>query len=190
MEIRRIFVKRGDCKLWAVCYPEDKVKGKWVDVFRKLLDLWNNTAYLQQFFISNIQYLVDPFWQGISINDAINKVLDEAYAFEFELRAIETKSPGYESVSLSGIFENFHKDLHLLKKNNLYHKKGKPDFTHPMIRIYALEFEGCYIITGGVIKLTAQLEKDVSDNEIKKLELVQQYLQSEGVFNLQELNNQ
>jgi hypothetical protein len=188
MEIRRIFVKKGDCRLWAVCYPDDKVNGKWVDVFKKLFDLWNNTAYLQQFFLSNIQYFADPFWQGMSVSDAIDKVLDEAYAFKFELRAIENRLAGYECTSLSEIFENFHKDLHLAKGKNPHHKKGRPDSDHPLLRIYALEFDGCYIVTGGTIKLTRQLEKDFADKEIMKMEQVRQYLKSEGIFNLQELD--
>jgi hypothetical protein len=189
MDINCIFEKKGDCKLWAVCYKEDQEKGKKpIDIFRKLFNQWNDTAYLQNFFRDNQPLLALPWWRGMSISNAIDKVLDEAYDFELELRGIDTKQAGFDHIKLSDIFENFHNDMYVLDGNNLYHKKGKPRFGDSMIRIYALEFDNGYIVTGGLIKLTHKLEQKVADEEIEKIDRVKQYLDSEGIFSRQGLD--
>jgi hypothetical protein len=182
MKIRRIFVKNRVSKLWAVCYPEDRVRTKWIDVFRKLMSCWNDTAYLQQFFINNKMALSDPFWMNISIDEAIDKVMDEAYDFDMELKNMDEGHPLYQNRSLSDIFKNFHSDMYVLDRGNLYHKKAKPNKAVPMTRIYALEFDDAYIITGGLIKLTEKLDKEVADEEKAKMDKVRQYLKSEGVI--------
>jgi hypothetical protein len=188
MKFKRIFVKKGDCKLWSACYQEDVVNGKDLDIFRKLFNQWNNTAYLMQFFIANEHLLSRPIWGGMQISDAVDKVLDEASDFEMELRNIDTNHPSFKDKNLSDIFENFHSDMYLSKSTNLFHKKAKPNSLTPMIRIYAYEFDNAFIMTGGLIKLTHQLEHEAANKEIEKFERVKQYLASEGYFSRNELD--
>ncbi len=61
--------------------------------------------------------------------------------------------------------------------------KGKPSGHPSWLRIYALKVgESTYIITGGAIKLTATMqEREQTLEELKKMELVRNYLLSEGV---------
>ena len=82
------------CKLWSVCYDENRKKRNYVDIFTILFDLWNDTSYLQKFFEENEQDLANPFWNNISIDQAIDKVLDESADFEDELQGIELNLEG------------------------------------------------------------------------------------------------
>ena len=87
MKIVPIFegvIKAEECNLWAVIYPEHGEDAS--NIFKQLFDLWNDTQYLQNFFISNQKDLLNPIWKGISISDAVDQVLDEAEDFELELK--------------------------------------------------------------------------------------------------------
>jgi hypothetical protein len=69
-----------------------------------------------------------------------------------------------------------------LNWNNEQHRKGKPDFSKPMIRLYAIELsDGTNVITGGAIKLTEKMIGDEFDIEMKNLNRVQVYLEREGI---------
>jgi hypothetical protein len=125
--------------------------------------------------------LQHPCWGGLTIDDAVDKILDEAQDFEAELKAIETKKPGYENVPLNEIFKNLHKDEFLLRASNWMEKKAKPNFYNPMLRFYAIEFDGCFIITGGAIKLIEKMEGIYFENEVRKLKQLQEYLRIEQI---------
>jgi hypothetical protein len=181
MKFKRIFGDNFDYKLLAVCYPEDKIGKKNVDIFRKKMREWNDTYYLYDFFSQNYTDLQHPCWGGLTIDDAIDKVLDEAQDFEAELKAIETKQPGYENVPLNEIFKNLHKDEFLLRASNSMQKKAKPYFPNPMLRFYAIELDGCFIITGGAIKLIEKMEGIYFENEVRKLKQLQEYFRIEQI---------
>lgn len=80
IKIHPIFEKSSTCKLWTVKYDTEEK-----DVFHKLFDQWNDTGYLANFFTENRALLQDPFWKNITIDEAIDQVLEEAEAFEDEL---------------------------------------------------------------------------------------------------------
>lgn len=188
MKFKRIFGKKGDGRLWSVCNSEIGSTTKSRDVFSQLFDCWNDTAYLQYFFTNNANLLASPYWGGISIDEAIDKVLEEAYDFELELRNIETKQAGFAHLSMADIFENFDKDMYVLDGHNLFHKKAKPKGLASMLRIYACEFDEAYIVTGGIIKLTHQLDQEIKNREKAKMNAVLQFLRGEHVYNKEELD--
>jgi len=189
MKFRRIFGNKSDCTLWAVCYREDKIRFGWVDIFRILFNKWNDTGELLKFFRENEGDLRNPFWNGISIDEAIDKVQDEAIDFEQELKFIETKQPQCTDVELRDIFQNLHEKEFILVPGNEKHRKGKPNSSPPMLRIYALELDdGSYVVTGGGIKLTNQMN-DALSKEINNLKRVQQFLKEEGIFNKEGLED-
>ncbi len=183
MKIVPIFegdIKAEDCNLWAVIYPGHGEEAS--NVFKQLFDLWNDTQYLQNFFISHQKDLLDPIWKGIAINDAIDQVLDEAEDFELELKYIETKHPGYENTNLDEVFEHLHKNEFIHKRRNAAHRKARPYMANSMLRIYAIRLDdGCFIITGGGIKLTDRMQETELEKEIPKLERLQDYLKTEGI---------
>lgn len=182
MKFKRIFVPKGDCRLWSTYEPPDGTEKKRKDVFGQLFDRWTDTAYLFAFFKNNVHLLADPFWRGMSVDMAVDKILDEASDFELELKNIETRKAGFGHLCLADIFKPFDKDSYVLDRNNLYHKKGKPSLPASMLRIYACEFDHAFIVTGGIIKLTQQLEKNIVSQEKAKMNAVLQYLKSEQVF--------
>ena len=81
MKIRRIFSNRKDGRLWAVCYPGDMKGRRNIDIFQKLITLWNDTQYLTQFFSEHANELSTSFWGNMSIDNAVDKVLDEISLF-------------------------------------------------------------------------------------------------------------
>jgi len=51
-----------------------------------------------------------------------------------------------------------------------------------MLRVYAIELdEGCFVITGGAIKLTPQMTTNELINEKNRIEQVQEYLKLSGI---------
>jgi hypothetical protein len=189
MKFHRIFGNKLDCNFWSVCYREDKIRFRWVDIFRKLFNKWNDTEELLKFFQENEVDLRGPFWNGISIDEAIDKVQDEAIDFEQELKCIETKQPQCADIELKDIFQNLHEKEFILIPGNEKHRKGKPNSNPPMLRIYALELDdGSYVVTGGGIKLTNQMN-DALTKELSNLKRVQQFLKAEGVFNKEGLED-
>lgn len=184
MEFVSIFTYgRGD--LWAVCYPENKKNGKAIDVFWKTFEDWNDTEYLEDFFFEHEADLADPFWDGISIDEAVDKILDERSHFGNELLSIEQKRPGYEKCSLNNIFNPLHENIYALTWKGENFRKAKPAFDKPMLRIYAIQLEdGVYIITGGAIKVTKKMIGAHFDKEFANLRRVQEYLNREGICNI------
>lgn len=193
MKIIPIFegnIKLNECNLWSVCYPEDRKNAG--TIFRQLFELWNDTEYLQEFFIKNQNNLLNEIWKGISIDEAVDQVLDERLDFESELKKVEAKHPGYENMELSSIFEELHKNEFRFRRQNKYHRKAKPfsEHTVAMIRIYGIELreeEGCYIVTGGGIKLTDDMKTSGLDGQIRKIERVQDFLKGENILNRNDL---
>lgn len=193
MEIVSTFVQvkgKGIPKLWTVCYPEDSQDDSNIDVFNKIFNQWNDTKYLQEFFLKNQNDLRRPIWEGISIDEAIDQVLNEAEAFEIELKGIELQLPGYENATFGDIFHQFHKnEFFLIKKNEQRFRKGRPDFQNPMLRLYALELEGgCFVVTGGAIKLVHKMEDSPElGAEIARLKRVEDFLRREGINSIESL---
>ncbi len=182
MEFQSIFRVENDANLWAVCYPEHKLEGEERDVFSTVFDLLNNDEYLQNFFIENESDLLDPFWESISIDEAMDKVKDERDHLENELYCIEHRSPGYENATLQDVFEPLHHNSTSIRFNKDHERKGKPDFSKPMIRIYGIELEDATIIVSGIIiKLTKTMAGTMFDHERANLEKLRNYLNQEGI---------
>jgi|SRR5450432_700947 len=182
MKIRRIFGKSWESGFRAVSYKEKRPKENKTDVFSKLFNLWNDTQYLQQYFIKNQIALSDPKWNGITIDEAIDKVLEEAAVFELQLKNFKTGEPGFERLDLSDIFRKIHKDVYVLHVNHFYQILEKPLECTPMLRIYAIEIKGVYIVTGGMINLSDQPESYLEDAEKLKLNYVSNYFNGENIY--------
>lgn len=167
----------GDKNLWAVIYESNDS-----DIFRFLFDKWNDTEYLLNFFRENKEELEDPFWEGITINQAVDRILDEAYEFENQLWSIETKQLGFEKDSLQNVFVALHSNIYSLNWKNERDRKARLRFSKSMLRIYAIELDDfCLIVTGGTIKLTKKMEGERFEAEFRKLESVKSFLRAEGI---------
>lgn len=158
------------------------------NIFNQLFDKWTDTKQVREFFDLKVDQLFHSIWDGMTKEEAIDKVLDEAYDFEEQLKCIETREPECEDVSLDDVFEDLHKEGYALKPKNKPHKKGKPNFRNPVLRIYGLRLDdGCYIITGGGIKLTKTMKEADLQDEVTKIEKLQRFLLEEGISDKQGL---
>jgi hypothetical protein len=183
MKFKRIFGVRAKGYLQAVIYPEDHP----MDIFRKLFNLWNNTQYLLEFFEQQQDKLNTQYCKYLSVDEAIDYVIDEALEFEAELRALET-GPENDKIEnenireLSDIFIQLHKGVYALRPEKRDQRKAKVDRRFTFLRLYAIEVDGCYVVTGGAIKLQEKMEGSLFDMEKKRLLTVQQYLKSENII--------
>jgi len=156
--------------------------------FAKCFELWNDPIYLREFFEKHIEDLNNPFWNGITIEDAIIKTRDDAKILEEELlyiaetgktERLETLSTLFEPLS-KGVIEEYEKD----KAKGL----RKPSW----LRIYAIRIEAnYYVISGGAIKLTPTMnETNHLLLELEKLECTRNYLLDDDTddLNFAELN--
>lgn len=148
------------------------------DEFERLFDLWNDIEYLEQFFEENKADLQGGFWGTISVEEAILKTLNDAQYFEEQLRKLSEKSTDDQNKGLETLFEPLHNSqIHVIELNKSKAKKS-------WLRIYALRAENSvYIITGGAIKLTANMnEREHTNKELRKIEQCRDYLIEQGIF--------
>jgi hypothetical protein len=182
MKISPIFegdIKPEVCNLWAVTYPEMGEDSP--NIFVSLFDSWHNTEYLRAFFTPRMGGLANT-WKGMTVEQAIDRIEDEADDFSEELKDIETKAAGYEDKSLDDVFEHLHNEEFRFKGRNKDHRKARPYLEDSAIRIYAIKLEdGCFIVTGGGIKLTAKMKDADLEIEIDRIKRVQDYLKAEGI---------
>jgi len=185
MNIVSIFVKPATekCHLWAAQYEQDvDSKGRPLDIFRKLFRLWTNTEYLLAFFKEHEQDLLTGY-KGMSIDQAIETVEDEAYAFEAELKVMEKNGD-----SFSDVFHQLHKNEFVLKKENELLRKARPVGHNTMLRLYAVELEGgCYVISGGAIKLRDKMDNTYLKGELSRVNMVRDYLEQQGIISVEGL---
>ena len=151
------------------------------DEFSKLFDQWTDIEYLDKFFTTHKLDLSRPFWEGISIEQAIIETRNEAIKFRKYLKKISEKPPKERIPLFVGLFQPLSKNqvpVGFLDKKKVYGRRNKT-----WLRIYALKAgEDRYIITGGAIKLTDNMgERTHTQIELTKLEACKQFLINEGI---------
>jgi hypothetical protein len=151
------------------------------DEFSKIFDQWTDIEYLDRFFTTHKKDLERPFWERISIEQAIIETRNEAIKFRKYLKRISEK-PIKERIPLFvRLFQPLSKNqvaVAFLDKKKAYGRRNKT-----WLRIYALKAGAdMYIITGGAIKLTDNMGERAHTNiELKKLETCKQFLLNEGL---------
>ncbi len=181
MEFKCIFEELEKRELWAVCYPENKKGKRKVHVFEHLFTLWKDTQYLRDYFLKYQDYLKTDYCNHMTISEAIDKVLDERNSFIRQLYAMENNELGQGT--LKDAFKPLHRGIYQLQSKNQKQKRAATKMKDPLLRIYAIELsDGSYVVTGGVIKLTEQGMGDEFDKEMERINRVEQYLKSEGIW--------
>lgn len=168
MKILRTFISG----LYAFKYEEQKL-----DELERLLDIWNDYEFLENFFN---QHKDDLRYFGCDVETAIEETIDEVSNLsEFLLNL-----PKNKYISLDTIFKPLN-DLEY-RITTLSKQKARRKW----LRLYAIKIEpNYYVITGGAIKLTHKMqERKHTQNELVKLEKSRSYLQSEGIFDLDSFN--
>ncbi|NQU80763.1 MAG: hypothetical protein HQ543_04535 [Bacteroidetes bacterium] len=175
MNFVRIFGDE-DCLL-SVHYDD-----KDYDEFSKIFDQWTDVEYLEDFFTAHEIDLNRPYWDGITIEQAIIETRHEAIKFRKFLKKL-SKTPKKVRISK---FISFFKPLEKTHYNSSYLNKKKAYGLRnkTWLRIYALKVgDDMYIITGGTIKLTDNMaERPHTFKELSKLNTCKQFLRNEGII--------
>lgn len=169
MKIIPIF---GEC-LYAIKYDNEAK-----DEFSRLFELWNDPEYLEFFFTEHYDDLNSGFWKITQIFEAMFETYEYASELEGKLLTLSGKKISEQKAGLEMLF----KPLHNLQSN--VYTLGLSKAKATWLRIYALRIEkDVYLITGGAIKLTLQMEVRAHTNEeLKKLERCREYLKNRGIF--------
>jgi hypothetical protein len=160
---------------------------KKTDEFNRLFDLWTDAEYLKGFFEEYINDLMTVFWKNMSIRSAVFKALGEAEDFEDMIHEIEHGRSWKGKTKIGQIFQPLENREY---KDKIYKKhKAKPENKLPFLRLYAIRLaDDCYIITGGAIKLTQEMNGMAHlENELNKMEQVKRYLKENEILYFEDL---
>ncbi|PWK28288.1 hypothetical protein LV89_01071 [Arcicella aurantiaca] len=143
----------------------------------RLFDDWNDFEFLEEFFDNHKN---DLKYFGLTVESAIEETINEANLLDKLL--LDIAESNFQT--LDAIF----KPLNNLEFRAVILSKQKA--RRRWLRLYAIKIEpNYYVITGGAIKLTHTMqEREHTKNELLKLEKCRQYLQSEGIFDLDSFN--
>lgn len=159
--------------LWAVRYDDAKD-----NALQTLFEQWSDPEWLVDFFMANMADLTSYF-KITDINQAIYDTMDDNMRMQCLILDI---SPDADLDKLFRPLENRRTGEMLLGKEKAK-IKNRP--VHgSWLRIYAIKLEpGCYIITGGAIKLTRTMqEREHTLAELRKMEAVRQFLLDGGAI--------
>ncbi len=146
--------------------------------FRRLFDFWNDPVRLRAFFEAHEEDLKDDYWEGITIDEAIEKTRKEAKKLEAILLEYAEKGKTTRTKNLSMLFKPL-SDGKIEKK--LEKDKVKVDGKKTWIRLYAIRIDhNFFMICGGAIKLRKTLnDRTYLLKELEKLEITRNYLMDE-----------
>ena len=159
--------------LWAVRYD-----GVADNALKTLFYQWSDPEWLVDFFLANMADL-ESYFKITDINQAIYDTIDDNQRIQCLILDI---SPEANLDTIFRPLENSRISEILLGKEKAK-IKNRP--VHgSWLRIYAIKLEpGCYIITGGAIKLTRTMqEREHTLAELRKMEAVRQFLLDGGAI--------
>ncbi len=175
MEIDGIFAVVAK-SLVAVKYEDIEV-----DEFERLFDDWTDVRYLLDFFTEHTDDLTAGFYGDITIDEAIEYTLKDAARLEQQLIEIATLGQTEQDENLQTLFKplnNAEYRLRDLQKSKAYGVRRQS-----WLRVYAIRIaKNIYVVSGGAIKLTPDMQREHLRFELYKLELTKQYLIDEGLF--------
>ncbi len=173
-----IFMKKGisilsfdditsDGRLWAVRYEGDED-----NILDSLFSQWDDVEWLRTFFKKNMADL-QSYFRISDVEIAIDITAEDSDVLQ---RKILDLSPNANLDELFRPLNNY-----ISSEFTLNREKANPKtLTHrkSWLRIYALKLEdGCYIITGGAIKLTKTMqEREHTLEELLRQEKVRNFL--------------
>ncbi len=161
-----------DGRLWAVRYD-----GEEDNAFATVLGRWNDVTWLRAFFKENILDL-SSFFKITDVSQAIYDTIEDADRLQCLIMDL---SP---DANLDRLFR--HLEPSRVSDMVLGKEKARLDNRQrhaSWLRIYAIKLaQGVYIITGGVIKLTATMqERKHTLDELMRMEMVRNFLISENI---------
>jgi hypothetical protein len=173
MKTVRIFVGDNDEGVWSIQMPEQKE-----NEFELFFDRLRNEDWLYNFFDKNNADLYSGFFRNMTIEDAVSNTLEEIEEMEDALYHYAEQGFKDKSTTLQHLFRplnNFEYTIAIYQKSKARIKRG-------WLRLYAIRLSAnCYIVTGGAIKLTHDMNRAHLQYELSKLERVKTFLRSNGI---------
>ena len=159
-------------RLWAVVYDGDTQ-----DILTKTFANWLDPWFLEDFFSRNSTDL-ETYFHITNIDAAIYDTIADAASLSCLILDIRPDA------NLDTLFRPLENQRILEMLLSREKAKGQRKSTHSSwLRLYAIKLDkGIYLITGGAIKLTHLMaEREHTLNELKKMEMVRNYLLDKGV---------
>lgn len=152
-------------KLFAFHYDDEDE-----DELSRLLNLWNDTFYLNEFLEKNKADIP----QDENINQLPFKILSFANEIDDKLDELSNNNKSQLEEFFAPLDNQEYHEVELSKQ------KGRKNY----LRIYALKIdENCYVITGGAIKFTHLMEqREHTNQELIKINRCRDYLKRNDVF--------
>ena len=179
MEIKHIFgpdYPRSMDGLFSMQYEPSLM-----NEYERIMAYWRDRNALYTFFSNNIDDLENSFWGDVTIEEAIITTKLEAETFH-ETLSTYCMDGNYE---LQYIFQPLYNSEYRLI--SLQKSKGK--IRRSWLRLYALRLDrNCFVITGGAIKLTHNMQATHLQEELTKLERAKTFLKSRNVYFTEDLN--
>lgn len=169
----------GDGRLWAVRY-----EGMEDNILYSTFHDWLDLDWLEQFFMDNLADL-QHFFHITDVDQAIYDSVADASRLQSLILDV---SP---SANLDAMFKHLENNRTAEMPLGREKAKGQRLSNHQSwLRLYALKIEPqVYIITGGAIKLTYQMEdRQHTLNELIKLNQVRDYLMNQGIADVDGFN--
>ncbi len=161
------------------------------DEFERLFNNWADTAYLYNFFETHVEDLQSGYFGGkISIEEAVMRTLAEAAALEEKLLDLAEKGKMHRKIKLEQLFRPlFKRDQLVYPPPERQQSKAYGEGRRSWLRVYAIRIdENLYIITGGAIKLTEDMNtRPHLMAELAKLKQVREFLIEEQIIDLESL---
>lgn len=150
--------------------------------FEYTMECWTDIEYLRAFFKEHKEDLNSKFYNGITVNEAIQRTLNEAEKLEKQLIRIAKLGKYDCENTLQTLFKPLKKTDDYgptLQKSKLYGPNNKS-----WLRIYAIRIApNLFVISGGAIKLVLEMkDRDHLKKELHKLELTKVYLKELGLL--------
>lgn len=159
--------------LWAVRYD-----GESDNSLRMVFNQWNDPEWLWNFFTENMADL-ESYFKITDVDQAIYDTMDDSDELECLILDI---SPDANLDKFFRPLENSRTAEMILgkEKTRLWQRAEHASW----LRLYAIKLEpGCYIITGGAIKLTRTMqEREHTLKELRKMEHVRNLLIEQGAI--------
>lgn len=152
-----------------------QLPGEEENELKKVFSKWNNPKEITRFLNEH-----ENDWRKLGF-ESLSQLRNELEANTEKFETILNEHSNEENPKLDQLFAPLNNSEYrsiLLSK-----RKGKSSKRENYLRIYALKIDtNCYVITGGAIKFTHLMEeRPHTQNELDKLELCRDFLNSKGI---------
>jgi len=136
--------------IFSVHYPDERQ-----DEMHRLFDLWSDVEYLESFFEENKADLCGGYIGCPTVDEAVNRILDDAERLERRLYDLAKKGQQDPNNTLQTLFSPLNNETRLAEQ-----QKSKAKIIvfkrSSWLRLYAIRIaSNLYVVTGGAIKGTS-----------------------------------